>query len=302
MILYMLNDIGSAMNFMSDKRTAENLNNKHNIYPKMAIFSDLTGFGRCALAEQLPIIAHYGIQGCSVPTMILSNHSAYASFWAKDCTSELPQYLKEWEKLGLQFDGILSGFCGSSLQMELSLDFIKHFLKKGALVCVDPVMGDHGKQYSSISDEVCEKMKELVGFADVITPNWTEVCMLTGSEYVEVPTKELVRKCCQQLKTQMRKGAKIVVTGIQRGCWIENYIYEDEETFQIVRKRSAGKNRCGTGDIFAAIVAAETMCGSTLYKAVKKAADFVGVCIAESERLGLPETDGVCFERFLKRL
>lgn len=294
-----MND-GMEWNGMKKKHEEAEVN--HNRYPKIAIISDLTGFGRCALAEQIPVISHFGIQCCSVPTAILSNHSAYESFYAKDFTKELGNYLAEWDKLGLLFDGVLTGFCGSLEQMDGMLHFIQHFTKEDAAIIVDPIMGDHGRKYTSISDDVCERMEELVFLADVITPNWTELCMLTGAGYEVCPTRERIGALCEKLMCRMKKDAKIVVTGVQRGSWIENYIFEQNKGFKVVKKRLARENRCGTGDLFSAIVAAGVLSGMELETSVKKAADFIGRCIEASDQLGIPKTDGVCFERFLKKL
>lgn len=44
-------------------------------------------------------------------------------------------------------------------------------------------MGDHGRAYSSITETHVQKMKELLPLADIITPNITEACLLTGTPW-----------------------------------------------------------------------------------------------------------------------
>ena len=44
-------------------------------------------------------------------------------------------------------------------------------------------MGDHGRTYSSITETHVQKMKELLPLADIITPNITESCLLTGTPW-----------------------------------------------------------------------------------------------------------------------
>ena len=51
------------------------------------------------------------------------------------------------------------------------------------LFLLDPVMGDHGRAYSSITETHVQKMKELLPLADIITPNITESCLLTGTPW-----------------------------------------------------------------------------------------------------------------------
>ncbi len=47
-----------------------------------------------------------------LPTSVLSNHTGFESFFFDDYTEKMTPYIAEWKKLGLQFDGICSGFLG----------------------------------------------------------------------------------------------------------------------------------------------------------------------------------------------
>lgn len=60
------------------------------------------------------------------------------------------------EKLGLQFDGITSGFLGSKKQIEIVTQFFKDFKTKENIIIVDPVMGDYGK-YMPLTQKKCVK-------------------------------------------------------------------------------------------------------------------------------------------------
>lgn len=273
----------------------------HNVFHKIALLNDMTGFGRCSITVEMPIISHMGIQCCPIPTGIFSNHSAYSSFFFQDYTDYMEPYVAEWKKLNLKFDGILTGFYGSARQINLVEAFIDEFSEKNTVVIVDPIMGDNGVTYSTYTKQMCEKMRELTGRADIITPNLTELCILTGTEYREDHGYDVIGKMCKELSGSLKKNAKIVVTGIKRGTYLANYIYENGEA-AIVRKKSAGDTRCGTGDVFSSIVAADAVRGTELQKSVKKAADFISDCIKESDKYGIPKTDGVCFERILHRL
>lgn len=276
----------------------------HNTFPKVAVINDMTGFGRCALAVELPIISHFGLQCCPIPTSIWSNHSAFESFYKKDFTREMPEYIGEWEKLGLVFQGILTGYYGSSGQIEIVKNFIKHFQNPNTIVVVDPILGDHGKMYSATTKELCDNMAQLAELADVIVPNLTELCILTETTYREDMSYGKIMELCEQLAPQLKTGARIVVTGITKGSRIGNLIYDSllPGTYQLVQRKTAGENRCGTGDVFASVLMGSILCGMELTDAVEKAADFVGKCIKESDRLQIPKTDGVCFERLLKHL
>lgn len=271
----------------------------HNLERKIAVINDVTGFGKCGAMVSMPIISAEGIQCCVVPTSIFSNHTAYESFFMEDYTDRMEDYLAEWKKLNLRFDGILTGFYGSGAQIDIVCRFIEEFGMEHTKVIVDPIMGDNGVRYATYTDHMCEKMAELVAKADIITPNLTEGCILTGMEYREKWNEESLLLMCEKLHA-MGPG-QIVVTGIELENQIGNYIYTEEGSRLLLRPRT-GVQRCGTGDIFSAIVAAEVVKGKSLEESVVTAAEFIGVCIATSDKIGMPVEDGVCFERFLGRL
>lgn len=278
---------------------SENVN--HNVFNKIAVINDMTGFGRCALAVEMPIISHMGIQCCPVPTSIFSNHTAYDSFFFQDYTEYMEAYTAEWKKLGLKFDGILTGFHGSAKQIDMVERFIEEFSDEKTMVIVDPIMGDNGKKYSTYNSQMCEKMKELTTKADILTPNLTELCILAGENYEEGYDYECIGKMCEKLSKSLKTNCRIVVTGIKRGNTLVNYIYSNGKA-ELVQNECAGDTRCGTGDVFAAIIAADAVRGVPLKDSVRRAADFVSACIQESDKYEIPKTDGVCFEKLLHRL
>lgn len=272
----------------------------HNIFPKIAVINDFTGFGRCALSVEIPIISQMGIQCCGVPTSILSNHSAFPSFFFGDYTDYMEPYVQEWKKLKLRFNGILTGFYGSKRQIDLVKEFIGDFADEKTIVVVDPIMGDNGTTYATYTEPMCDKMKELTAYAGVLTPNLTELCILAGKPYrTDYRYEEIALMCREAVRG--RADCSVVVTGIVRGGSIVNLVYE-HDGYCLIRKKTAGENRCGTGDVFASIVAGKLVQGAPLKTAVKTAADFVSRCIVESDKIGVPKTDGVCFEKILYRL
>ena len=88
-------------------------NVSHNNQKKIAAINDYSGFGRCSIAVELPVISAMKIQCCPMPTSIFSNHTGFDSFYFKDFTENMPPYMAEWKKLNLKFDGIVTGFLGS---------------------------------------------------------------------------------------------------------------------------------------------------------------------------------------------
>ena len=103
----------------------------HNRQKKLAVINDFCGFGRCSIAVALPIISAMHIQCCPLPTAIFSDHTGFESFFCEDFTEHMPAYAGEWEKLGLHFDGIATGFLGSARQIDIVKDFLARSLPEG---------------------------------------------------------------------------------------------------------------------------------------------------------------------------
>lgn len=273
----------------------------HNHQKKIAVINDFSGFGRCSIAVALPIISAMRIQCCPVPTSIFSNHTGFESFFFEDYTDRMQAYIDEWKKLGLQFRGISSGFLGSKEQIQIVLRFFREFGGEDTIIVVDPVMGDYGKTYPTYTPEMCEEMKKLVTYADILTPNLTEACILTGMPYHADHWR--IREVTELAERLSAMGpGKVVITGIPQGDFIANYCHETGQPGKIRRTHRVGTQRSGTGDIFAAIIAADAVNGVRFQDSVRKASLFIKRCIERSIELDLPLTDGVCFEEVLHRL
>ncbi len=273
----------------------------HNKQKKIAVINDISGFGRCSAAVSLPVISHMKVQACLLPTSIFSNHTGFPSYYYDDFTDKMPRFMEEWKKLDLRFSGIASGFLGSAEQIEIVREFIRQFRDERTKVIIDPVMGENGKSYPTYTEEMCDKMKHLVEYADILTPNVTEACMLTGMPFKD---KDWQRKELLEMMARLRElGAKkIVVSGLDSGQFISNAVSENPGECKLLRQKRVGKVRSGTGDIFSSIISADCVNGVDFETSVRKAAAFVQECIRVTERYDIPETDGVCFEEVLYKL
>lgn len=273
----------------------------HNHQKKIAVINDISGFGRCSVAVALPVISHMKVQCCPLPTSIFSNHTGFPEFFFDDYTEKMEPYMEQWKKLDLKFEGITSGFLGSVRQIEIVKEFIEKFRTGRTRVIIDPVIGDNGKPYPIYTEQMCQAMKKLVAYADILTPNLTECCILTDTPYKETGWRK------EELFTMVRKLAqvgaqKIVVSGIRMGQYIGNVVYEQGKEPKLIRCKRVGHERSGTGDIFAAIIAADCVNGVEFEISVRKAAGFIKKCIAVTEQYDIPKTDGVCFEEVLDQL
>ncbi len=271
--------------------------------PRLALVNDIAGFGRCSTTVALPIISLMGVQACPVPTSILSNHLGFPLHYLDDYTPHMREYFEIWHRLDLSFDGLYCGFLSNVKQASIVEEFLALF--HPAMFLLDPCLGDHGKLYSTITDEHCRKLKKLAARAHILTPNLTEACLLTDTDYRESWSDRELELLCGKL-CQLCPNAKIVITGIVRKGNFLNLIIDHSAKgahpiSACIRPR-AGAPRPGTGDIFASILAADALYKRDFGASVKKAAYFVALCIQTSEKAGIPVQEGVIFERCLKEL
>lgn len=277
--------------------------------PLVAAVNDLSGFGRCSLTAAIPILSAMGMQVCPLPTAVLSNHTGYESCYFTDFTGHMDAYIREWEKLDLDFDAIFTGFLGNCSQVEKITRFIDRFKQPGTLVMVDPVMADDGVLYPTYTDALCQNMKQLVSKASVVTPNLTEACILADADYTSLAGDEKGMADLEgifQIAEQIADTgpAQVVVTGVHTEPGKIANICLDRAAGErfVVATPLVGHSFAGTGDVFSSLLCGYQMRGEKLQSAVKKTAEMVGRVTAYSCQQDTPWLDGIAFEPFLKEL
>ena len=275
--------------------------------PLIAAINDLSGFGRCSLTVALPILSSMGYQVCPMPTALLSAHTGYPDPQVRDFTADMGAFLAHWDKLGLSFDAVFSGFLGDAAQVDMLEPFLREHKGRGALCVVDPAMADHGRLYSGCTPELAKNMRRLVTLASVTTPNLTEACLLTDTPYTDV-VNEAGTADCKRLHTLGERllalgcGAA-VITGVHTADgMLENWVFEHESEPHIVRVPRVGKNFASTGDVFSSVLCGELLHGASLNTATERTAAFVREVTAFTAEADTPLQDGVMFEPFLHRL
>lgn len=278
-----------------------------NIIPRVAAVHDMSGFGRVSLTECIPVMSAMGIEVCPLPTAVLSTHTYdFENYTVCDLTEEMPKIIKHWRSLGVKFDAVYSGYLCSQRQIEILKTLIKQAKKDGALIVVDPVMGDSAllgtaALYTERMSGLCEGMRGLSAYADVITPNLTETCLLLGEEIQEGFTDDkTVRDYLLRLSDL---GAPTVV--------ITSVMGSENDMFAAVYDRSEGKcykvdcgyvNRQfhGTGDVFTSVLTGAMLKGKTPLESARIAAEFVSEAIKRTiEHPEMKVREGVLFEPVL---
>ena len=210
---------------------------------KIAVINDLSGFGRCSLTAAISVISAMGIQACPLPTAILTAQTGYPHYYLDDYTDKMDIYRQEWQKMGQHFDGIYTGFVASEAQIDQIFHFIETFHTQDTFLLVDPVMGDDGIKYDMFTPKLLEKMKALAEAADIITPNLTELCLLTDASYdtiMEITDKDILIDVIGELAGDL--FASCIAAGKCRGDKIPDLIHLAGTFLEQAIKDSAEEN------------------------------------------------------------
>lgn len=269
------------------------------------LINDLPGYGKVALAAMIPILSHMGCNVYNLPTALVSNTLDYGKFEILETTDYMRSTMDVWEQLNFSFECIATGFIVSEEQIQLITDYIRRQRKreKELYVVVDPIMGDNGALYNGIDGKVVAYMRNLIGKADVIVPNFTEAAFLSEA-YIghETLNKSEMRLLLEELRKRT-KGSVVITsvveseTGQHLVCGCDK---KTGECFEIPYQHIPVRVP-GTGDIFSAILTGNLLSGLPLMKAVKIAMDSVETLI----KANMDQKDkykGISVEQYLSLL
>ena len=157
---------------------------------------DLSCYGNVALSVMMPMLAHLKCEVSVLPTALVSNPWECGPFALQETTAFMKDAVAHWRALGIRFDAAYVGFVASEAQGEFLRQYCESLRAAGTRICLDPILGDDGKPYASVTERTVAAMRRLCGAADLIVPNVTEASLLTGqpvrSAYTPEETKALM--------------------------------------------------------------------------------------------------------------
>ena len=267
---------------------------------KAALINDLSGYGRCSLAVMLPVISAAGVQGVCMPTALLSTHTGgYEGYSYYDAGPQLEGFIKHYEELGIKFDAVFTGYLGGPGQFGPVGEFLARQKDMGALIIVDPVLGDDGAAYSGIGEDMRLGMRELAARADFVTPNMTEAFFLADMPYLPPPyDMKTAERLMEGILTLGARSAAITGLSLDDGRYGVMYAGKGINPGFIEVKRFS-TDYPGTGDVFCAVTGARMMGGASVPAAVTEAASFLSKVIQYTVKAGTPPREGLLFEKFL---
>ena len=241
---------------------------------KVLTMQDISCYGQCSITVALPIISAWGYETAILPSAILSTHtSGFKNFTVHDLSNEIPKIINHWKSEGIKYDAFYVGYLGEISHVDLVIQVKNELLNKGGYFVLDPVMGDNGKLYPAFNDDYVKAIRRLIKEADIILPNLTEACFLTGIEYKEEYDESYIKTVINKL---LELGAKkIALTGIAYQKEMTGVVIYDENGYQHFTHRRINKSYHGTGDVYASTFLGAYLSNNDLLKSAKIAAKFV---------------------------
>ena len=269
-------------------------------YHRILTIQDISCVGQCSMTVALPILSACGLETCILPSAVLSTHTGgFKGYTFRDLTEDIPAIRRHWQQEGIAFEAVYTGYLGSTKQIDYVAEIFRTMLQSGGKIIVDPAMADNGKLYVGFDEAYVEAMKGLCRDADVLLPNITEACMLTGIPYRETCDEAYIDSLLQALTAL---GARnVILTGVSYQEDATGVLVWDGQNGSYYRHRKIPQLFHGTGDIYASAFTGPWISGRTLYEAAKIAADYTLACIEKT----LDDPDhwyGVKFEAALPLL
>ena len=246
-------------------------------YQKILSVQDISCVGQCSLTVALPILSACGLETAILPSAVLSTHTCgFTGYTFRDLTEDIPAIRTHWEKEGIRFAAIYTGYLGSTLQISYVKDIFRSPVS-GGLKIVDPAMADGGKLYPAFDMEFVHEMAGLCAEADIVIPNITEAAFLSGMDYRESYDESYILELCKAL---CAKGIKtVVLTGVGYCPGKTGVVVYESGDYSYYEHEKKTQGCHGTGDVYASAFVGKLMQGSSLFDAAKAAADFTLRCI-----------------------
>lgn len=246
------------------------------------LLGDITGRSRVALRMLSAVLEERGHEVLMLPTALISNTLNLGRHVALDTTEYLLRSLDTWTALGIGFDMAYIGYITGLEQAEKLCAVADGLRARGVPVVLDPILGDNGKKYNSVSREQEEGMRLLCRHADLITPNATEACLLLDKAYDAEQGGAYAR-----LLGQM--GCSVLVTSCAAKTGMPAMAgYTPDGEFEIPFERVPG-HHWGTGDLFTGLLMDGLLRGKKLEDAAREAGAHVAAQLRGEEKSLLPE-------------
>ena len=251
-------------------------------HPRILTVQDISCVGQCSLTAALPILSAAGAETCILPSAVLSTHTGgFTGYTFRDLTEDMPAVAAHWQKEGITFDAAYTGYLGSIEEIGYVRELFRTLLRPGALTFVDPAMADNGRLYGGFDQAYAEAMQPLCFEADIILPNLTEACLLTGTPYRETYDETFIRALLDKLHAA--GAGTVILTGVSYSPASTGVTVSEGGKVRYYEHRRIERMCHGTGDVYASAFVGAVLRGFSPFRAARLAADFTVRCIENTE-------------------
>ncbi len=240
--------------------------------PKVLAVSSFVASGSVGLRAALATMAAHGIDLIAMPTVVLSAHPGHGRFAGQTIdVGTLEPMLSALEANGELADisAVLMGYLPSAAHVAFGCRVIAAVKSQSpqATIVVDPVLGDDpGGLYIDV--EAAKALaRDLVGQADLITPNRFELSYLTGRSISDVATASAA--------SRMLSVPHVAATSIPLDDRRLGNVLITPDGVRLAPVTRSHHAPHGTGDLFAATLVARLVINPDLTSAFERA---VAVC------------------------
>lgn len=269
---------------------------------RVLTIQDISCFGKCSITIALPILSAMGVETVILPTALLSTHTLFPDYIKKDLGDQLLPAAEQWKRNNVTFDAIYTGYLGQIDEIDKVIRIIEMFRKEDTLVFTDPVMGDNGRLYRGFDQEYARRNTDLCAKADIIVPNITEACLMTGAKYREQYDESYVKDICERLCEVEPRTVLITGVSLSEGrTGVYGMNAQNGSTFCYQNEKVKASYH-GTGDLFASVAVGAMVKGLPVCDSIKMAADHTAETIAKTMQNPDNPWYGVDFEATIPSL
>ena len=241
------------------------------------VFNDISGLGNCSAVANIVVLSKLGH---GVIPVITANYSCQTGF-DNYVTFANPNVQLHAQSVTANRtpDAVYVGFCKDCDIANQVAEAVSQLRKDVELVVVDPILGDNGKLFPVFDNDYLQAVRKLCRFADIVTPNLTEACLLADIDYAQLishkgePTflatcGKVFENFCQAVGCR-----SAVITGVSCGQLVGNVVLEDGVHY--VTNEHLPVDYSGTGDLFSSVICGEVLNCHTVLQATQVSANFV---------------------------
>ncbi len=262
---------------------------------KILLLNDLCISSKAASSINVFIFNHFNYEVDLLPTYLYSNHLGFKDIVSLDTASFLKDTLNLFKQRKQKYDFIYAGLLVNEANINVLLDYLDN-----QKLYLDPILGDNGSFYKTITKEYAIKVRELAKKAYLITPNLFEAYALLDKQYETNISIDKIFKLAQEL---VNLGPKIVViTSVKVGLEYGVYLYSKELNISYFSKITmVDYFPHGTGDMFSTLFISLIEENVSLTKSLDMTVNIIKDIIINNKENNIDLLYGLSYEKLLAK-